>query len=989
MNTAPKCVRGIVVLLLVLMSTVDIRAADTTPPLILSKSPTGTLIDTALNLSVTTNENSVCKYDTLNVLYNDMRNLFPGSSLTHVQPLTLSNGDYIYYVRCKDTSDNIMTSSSVISFTIDSTGGGDVSAPSIVDYAPQETINDVTPDLVAVTNEESTCKYSTVDQDYNLMTELMGGTINHVAPLSLTAGNYLYYVRCRDASGNTMSNSFEIEFGIDNMPPDVLDYSPTVANTNSVELEISTNENAYCRYSISSSSYEEMGNVFDVTGHKIHRTDVEFSEDGFQELFIRCQDRAGNSATQDYSAIIDVDTPPTAEIFLSQDSPIKPGTVQVTVFTSEPLIGTPTLAYDLHLPNGEVNSYGVPLSGNDRTWQGFMIISGSQDRRIGDFKFRGIDFGGNEGSLITSGNTFIVDSTQPDKVENIIAEALSDGDIRLEWDYDNDDEIGKYIIYRALSQGVSTLDYYDEATSKSYTDEDVYPNTAYYYKIIAVDEAGNKGLLSKEVSARTAVDEGYVPTQSSGTDSTVTEELQSNLIPLVDESVAKYRAFQKTADDMVLYYRGNPGLTEEVIQHLGLLTTASAVKGQVNKYILELQNLKRRDLNVDDLQEEIRSIELKLESQKSKLPLQATLGKTFNLENEITLADTNEAIDGILNLYRIIDIETSIRERYARESAKIQEAYSVNGTAKQYTIKYYDGSSEEVLLVHKQVIPAGDKVYDNALVIEYFPDSVVERVSDVTFIGQKPSVLKQDASVKFNLNERLEVTYTVPGSFSALNSIDILSIILDDNTLYFDELGNEPSEEKGDAITGNLIRNTFSNPTFKNVGGIILGVLVVAGLAIYYFTMDGEGGNPNKPNKPNKVSAQNKQTELPQLQHKTKITRENAVAMLEKAHALIDALQFNDANEIYSELVSKHVTSLDQEQMNYLFKKLDMYMNMHHAEIASKKNDFNDLYAKLSVVAELYNEVCDEQNCNNALMTYVKNEYDRYASTLTGGSANA
>lgn len=987
MKNTPKCVRGIVVLLLLLTSIVDIRAADTTPPLVLSKSPLGTVVDTVLNISATTNENSICKYDTLNVLYNDMRNLFPGNTLSHKQELNLSDGDYIYYIRCKDSSDNFMTSSEILSFTVDSTGGGDVSAPSIISYAPQNTIKDTAPNLVVVTNEEATCKYSENDEAYTAMPNLMGGTINHVAPLVLSAGNYLYYVRCRDGYGNTMSNSFEIEFGIDNTPPDVLDYSPTVANTNYVELEISTNENAYCRYSISSLPYSDMSSVFEVTGHKIHRTGIEFNEDGFQELFIRCKDEAGNIATKDFSAIIDVDTPPSAEIFLSQDSPIKPGTVQVTVFTSEPLIGTPELTYELQSPNGNVNTYTVPLSGHDRTWQGFMIIEGGDDKRIGDFSFKGIDFGGNEGTMITAGNTFLVDSTTPKKVDTIVAEALSTGDVRLEWNYDDNQDIAKFIIYRSLVQGVTTLDYYDETSSEAFTDGDTEPNTAYYYKVIAVDKAGNKGLLSKEVTARTVVPEGYQVSSAQQETSTASAELQSNLIPKVDDVINKYKGFQKTTDDIVLYYRGNSGLDDQTIQDLGLLTTASTVKGQVNKYIVELENLKKQDLTSDELDEKLRSLELKIESQKSRLPLQVTKGDLLSINNEIDLADTNDAIDGILSLYRILDIDANIRDKYAKASMKIQQDYTINGTAQKYSVKYYDGTTKDLLFVKKHISPSSDKIYENAIAVENIPDALTNNVNDVVFVGTKSTILKQDAMVKFDLGESLEIKYYLYGTFSTLQTIDAKTIILDDNTLYFNELGKEPTKEKtSNTISGNVISNAFSNPKFKSIGGLILGILAVAGLAIYYFTMDsGSFKFTKKPDKQKKISQQLK----PLPQHKTTITQENASAMLEKAHLLIDSLQFNDANEIYSELVKNHVTSLDQASMNDLYKKLDLYMNVHHATIASSKKDTEDLYAKLTTVAQLYNDICNEQNCNNALMTHAKQNYDAFAAQVTEGKQHA
>ncbi len=92
---------------------------DTTPPIILGLSPSGTITINNPQLSVTTDEPSTCKYDTSDKAYSSMTNSFDGSGLSHTKQLiSLATGNYNYYVKCLDRFNNVMTSSSLISFII-------------------------------------------------------------------------------------------------------------------------------------------------------------------------------------------------------------------------------------------------------------------------------------------------------------------------------------------------------------------------------------------------------------------------------------------------------------------------------------------------------------------------------------------------------------------------------------------------------------------------------------------------------------------------------------------------------------------------------------------------------------------------------------------------------------------------------------------------------------------------------------------------------
>jgi hypothetical protein len=96
----------------------NITCEDETPPSILLSSPSGTLAATQVTMSVTTDEPSTCAYSTEDKSYFSMRDSFQGTDIAHTASLTLPEGNYSYYARCKDVTGNAMTGSHTINFAI-------------------------------------------------------------------------------------------------------------------------------------------------------------------------------------------------------------------------------------------------------------------------------------------------------------------------------------------------------------------------------------------------------------------------------------------------------------------------------------------------------------------------------------------------------------------------------------------------------------------------------------------------------------------------------------------------------------------------------------------------------------------------------------------------------------------------------------------------------------------------------------------------------
>lgn len=191
--------------------------ADKTAPVIdpATLGPAGTVTTSSALLTVSTDESATCKYDVTDVSYSAMANTFDAaaSGNTYTKSVTLGDaGPYTYYVRCKDASGNVNSTSSQISFTY-----ALAVAPVISGAQPASGAN-IYQDQVGLqvnTDVPSDCRYSTADMDYDAMQDGFSTSDNllHQATVTLNnIGPYIYYVRCQSKTGAKDTSSTVINF---------------------------------------------------------------------------------------------------------------------------------------------------------------------------------------------------------------------------------------------------------------------------------------------------------------------------------------------------------------------------------------------------------------------------------------------------------------------------------------------------------------------------------------------------------------------------------------------------------------------------------------------------------------------------------------------------------------------------------------------------------------------------------------------------------
>lgn len=302
-------------------SIADSQTPDTTPPAISQISPVNNSNlasnTTSVVLSFATNENATCRYSiNSNFNYGEGSIMQGAGSMSHSQSVSsLSAGQsYAYYFLCRDTEEN-ETSKFSTSFNINSINlnGANLYATNCASchntLASSEKLNRSASDIASAINN-----------------------IPSMAPLSfLTSAQH-------EAIAEALSFN----------PPVMSALAPTGelnSDTTSVNLTVTTSEQASCKYSTSNTTYSNMSQSFNTSNGTSHTRPVTVSEGNSYTYYVQCQDQYGNETSSAgvinfsvRSASIPDTTPPViSSLDPAHESELAPGTttVRMTFITDE------------------------------------------------------------------------------------------------------------------------------------------------------------------------------------------------------------------------------------------------------------------------------------------------------------------------------------------------------------------------------------------------------------------------------------------------------------------------------------------------------------------------------------------------------------------------------------------------------------------------------------------------------------------------------
>jgi hypothetical protein len=461
-------------------TTITISAvADTTPPVVTASGPSGTLSSSGVTIWAYTNEASTCRYETTDTVYANMTGtgMDGAGSYNHTKALTLSNGDYTYFIRCNDTSGNVMTSSAIITFTINVTTTG------------------ITDGYISVNGTNAAIEGATVSINATGVEATVSGSNGYYVIANVLAGTYAvtasksgYTTNSTTATvtaGATTQANITMAAVVDTTAPTVVITSPTNASTtygSATKLIAVTDENATCRYSTTDQAYSGMTS-FTTTGTTTHSVDLTGLTAGSKTYYVRCNDTSGNGNTASVSVtwtvVIDVTTPSSNLVVLSTYQTSTSFTVQWN--SSDTDVANYTIRYSTN--SGLTWTTWATFTNNSATFVG-------GDGTTYYFSIRAEDNAGNKETYHTDTSTTI-DATRPSDVTGMSpTSATSDTDGAFTWDWD------------ASTDATSGINYYEiqidenSAGTYAYKKENV---TSTYYTITGLTNRNNYTLRVKAV----------------------------------------------------------------------------------------------------------------------------------------------------------------------------------------------------------------------------------------------------------------------------------------------------------------------------------------------------------------------------------------------------------------------------------------------------------------------------------------------------------
>jgi len=298
------------------------KGPDTTPPLIVTTNLLNNMPvaynQSKLDLEVYTNEPATCKWSHLNQAYEKMEQKMTCSSSVlemNAQMLyrckTQLNGikneiENDFYIRCEDqplaqeSSRNRNKES--YKFTVIGT------KPLVINYVePNGTIMDST-ETVKVTlgaktlggyqEGNSTCYYSTTEDDTDSIMFFNTNSYIHSQDLWLPEGTYTYYIKCVDLGGNSDMNKTSFKVKTDTESPIVVR-----AYNEDSNLVIVTNEPSECVYGINDCVYEVKDGI-GMSSIDDNKTQHYTSWDTSKTFYVKCQDKYGTAPYPNQCSII-------------------------------------------------------------------------------------------------------------------------------------------------------------------------------------------------------------------------------------------------------------------------------------------------------------------------------------------------------------------------------------------------------------------------------------------------------------------------------------------------------------------------------------------------------------------------------------------------------------------------------------------------------------------------------------------------------------
>jgi hypothetical protein len=499
-----------------------------------------------------------------------------------------------------------------------------------------------------------------------------------------------------------------------------------IIKDDSIVMNVYTNvQSLSCKYSgVAGLDYNSMDGTFDFSYLSLHKKSFSYLEEGIHSYYVKCRDENGTIGSES-EVVFSIINPVKAHVIMSKSSPVNSGLLEITLKTTKQLSQKPVLSYSFDGTKYE----SIPLTGSNDFWEGYIIIPNNIGEVIGSFKFRGIDLDGIVGEEITEGELFLVDTKIPEIITEIDAESR-DKDVFIEWRFN--EEFSYFNIYRSKFPNVDYADFYKKIDKKEYRDNDVEEGRAYYYRVAAVDKAGNEGPLSYEISTVALRADNELNVEEG-------EGLDYELLGIIDSFLYDLESVRKD----IIAARDNMANNNEYsleIDVFDLVSASDSSLKEIEKLEEEVNGFKNQKITKTELEKKITNSRSKMNVIKKNSPESLSLVSSSEYSSNYN-EDLMRELLLSLN-YDIGDLNSIIKK-----SIEVMDnsAFNYKVDMRNIDIYYMDGTKFEKTLIIKELTSFSD----NGSIVEFIPKAIADSVSDVKFEDSRYSVLKEDSIVSF------------------------------------------------------------------------------------------------------------------------------------------------------------------------------------------------------------------------------------------------
>lgn len=759
------------------------------------------------------------------------------------------------------------------------------------------------------TNIPADACYTTIK---GLSNTLPSNGTSHTGSRTFDEGLHTFSITCT-RGGESANRTMTIK--VDSMAPTVTVSPSGTVTSQPVILKATTNEVASCRYAETIKSFDEM-EPFPTKESLTQSASLNLAE-ATHQYYVQCMDVFGNTGTA-VPTTFTVQQAPSATVVVDGDNPHKTGTYEVEVQTSEPLQQVPTLKLRYQ---GEGAKTLALKQENPTTFTGIIVVAEDEGEKVGTFEFSGKDLDGLTGNTISSGELFVVDTIAPSKVE-VLSVRNESTRINLSWYHPTAQHFN---IYRSPTLGVTYTDLLASVSDSEYLDYDITDAITYYYRVAALDEAGNVGPLSAEVYGSAAaaaheaerLDERLDPKLQVGLD----DALKTVTVWLLDAEQT-YSALQQEDESNKNY----------VIRTLGLLQEAQTAISTLKDVEKNLEELRSRNLEKEEFDSRISALLTRAENAR-KIANSIKIGEG----SQYTEQPTEEEIEQTLQQVGKIGSKISV---------VLVEVQTLEAS-----ITMLNGEQEHVTIVEKNV-RANEPI--DAMILQQVP-------KQVSWLTATPQVAGGVARFSMEATNELRYSYTLPSLDATIQpSVGI------------------PRSNEVNSVTGAVTNSPLEGRHIL----IGVGVLLIGVLAYYYVKLP-EGGTPQT------VQTITAPLEKPENTRTVLITREQEpiTSLLMKGNSLIDDNRYLDALYFYKKAVesfnketfSKNVLGAVQEELQLLYHKLQLFNATQQAHDAAYAEDHETLD---KLLAEMRQHASAIGDIDTSQVIHAKSDYKYLRTAL-------